>query len=167
MRFSRTPAGTWYTNLPIEFKADDKIKVRQGKSWDNNFGGDKPENTDGDGNLIVGVDGWYYVKFVLDGDKGVITLEKNSPSTGWTVIGTIGGSEWTNDLPMELQADGTFKSVEAYDMTTESQFKVRQGGSWDNNFGGDGPDGNYGPKEAGKFYVVFNWQTGEITLSAE
>ena len=161
------PAGTWYTNLPIEFKADDKIKVRQGKSWDNNFGGDKPENTDGDGNLIVGVDGWYYVKFVLDGDKGVITLEKNSPSTGWTVIGTIGGSEWTNDLPMELQADGTFKSVEAYDMTTESQFKVRQGGSWDNNFGGDGPDGNYVPKEAGKFYVVFNWQTGEITLSAE
>ena len=52
-------------------------------------------------------------------------------------------------------------------MTTESQFKVRQGGSWDNNFGGDGPDGNYVPKEAGKFYVVFNWQTGEITLSAE
>ena len=99
-----------------------------------------------------------------DGATG-INLEKNNDVTGWGVIG-IGG-DWENDKAMELQADGTFKSVEAFDLTTESQFKVRQGHAWDNNFGGDGPDGNYVPKEAGKFYVVFNWQTGEITLSAE
>ncbi len=155
--------GTWYANEPLEFKAGDSFKVRQGKAWDVSFGSD-PADPKTSPNYEVAEDGWFYVKFVNDGATG-ITLEKNNDVTGWGVIG-IGG-DWENDKAMELQADGTFKSVEAFDLTTESQFKVRQGHAWDHNYGGDGPDGNYVPKEAGKFYVVFNWQTGEITLSAE
>ena len=38
----------------------------------------------------------------------------------WTVIGTIGGSNWNDDLPMTEQADGTWKSNEAYEMDTNS-----------------------------------------------
>ena len=160
---TQKPEGTWYTDEPLEFKAGDTFKVRKGAAWDESYGSD-PADPKNSPNYEVAEDGWFYVKFVNDGATG-ITLEKNNDVTGWGVIG-IGG-DWDNDKAMELQADGTFKSVEAFDLTTESQFKVRQGHSWDHNFGGDGPDGNYVPKEAGKFYVVFNWQTGEITLSAE
>ena len=94
----------------------------------------------------------------------------------WTVIGTIGGSNWTDDLPMTEQADGTWKSNEAYDIGDADEFKVRQGKSWTNNYGmnDDGTPALDGPnatlakmgKTAGKYYVVLNPADGTITLVA-
>lgn len=95
----------------------------------------------------------------------------------WTVIGTVGDSAWTNDLPMTEQADGTWKSNEAYAMDETSEFKVRQGKSWDNNYGvkDDGtPDFNGANgtlaklgAAAGTYYVVFNPTDGQISVVAE
>ena len=97
--------------------------------------------------------------------------------TAWTVIGNLPASNWTDDLPMTEQADGTWKSNEAYDLTAESEFKVRQGKSWTNNYGvnDDGtpaPDGANATlaklgKEAGKYFVVLDPATGVITLVTE
>ena len=85
----------------------------------------------------------------------------------WTVIGTIGDSNWNGDLPMTEQADGTWKSNEAYEMTTSSEFKVRQGKSWDNNYGAGGVKGgdNFKPDKDGKFFIVFDPNTGIISIS--
>ena len=85
----------------------------------------------------------------------------------WTVIGTIGDSNWNVDLPMTEQADGTWKSDEAYEMTTTSEFKVRQGKSWDNNYGAGGVKGgdNFKPDKDGKFFIVFDPATGIISIS--
>ena len=85
----------------------------------------------------------------------------------WTVIGTIGDSNWNGDLPMTEQADGTWKSDEAYEMTTASEFKVRQGKSWDNNYGAGGVKGgdNFKPDKDGKFFIVFDPATGIISIS--
>ena len=94
----------------------------------------------------------------------------------WTVIGTIGGSNWTDDLPMTEQEDGTWKSNEAYDIGDADEFKVRQGKSWTNNYGmnDDGTPALDGPnatlakmgKTAGKYYVVLNPADGTISLVA-
>ena len=94
----------------------------------------------------------------------------------WTVIGNLPASNWTDDLPMTEQADGTWKSNEAYDLTAESEFKVRQGKSWSNNYGmnDDGTPALDGPnatlaklgKEAGKYFVVLDPATGAISLIA-
>ena len=94
----------------------------------------------------------------------------------WTVIGNMPASNWTDDLPMTEQADGTWKSNEAYDLTAESEFKVRQGKSWSNNYGmnDDGTPALDGPnatlaklgKEAGKYFVVLDPATGAISLIA-
>ena len=94
----------------------------------------------------------------------------------WTVIGNLPTSNWTDDLPMTEQADGTWKSNEAYEMTTSSEFKVRQGKSWDNNYGVkddgtpdfNGANGNLAKlgKEAGKYFVVLDPATGAISLIA-
>ena len=161
---TQKPEGTWYTNEPIELKKGDEFKVRMGKSWDVNFGADNKVNGP---NVVVEEDGWYFVKVVVNADltEGVISLEKNSPSTGWTVIGAIAGANWDKDFDMELQADGTDKSVDAFDLKTGDEFKVRQGQNWDNSWG-NGTE-NFKVETAGKFYVVFNPTTTEVSLSAE
>ena len=161
---TQKPEGTWYTNEPMELKAGNEFKIRMGKSWDVNFGADNKVNGP---NVVVEEDGWYYVKVVVNADlsEGVISLEKNSPSTGWTVIGAIAGANWDKDFDMELQADGTFKSVEAFDLAAGNEFKVRQGQNWDVSYGNGGD--NFKVETAGKFYVVFNPTTTEVSLSAE
>jgi len=94
----------------------------------------------------------------------------------WTVIGTIGGSEWTNDLTMTEQADGTWKSDEAYEIGDADEFKVRKGKSWSENYGmnDDGTPAMDGPNvtlaklgvAAGTYYVVLDPATGVISLVA-
>ena len=161
---TQKPEGTWYTNDPIELKKGDEFKVRMGKSWDVNFGADNKVNGP---NVVVEEDGWYFVKVVVNAGltEGVISLEKNSPSTGWTVIGAIAGANWDKDFDMELQADGTYKSVDAFDLNAGDEFKVRQGQSWDNSWG-NGTE-NFKVETAGKFYVVFNPTTTEVSVVAE
>ena len=94
----------------------------------------------------------------------------------WTVIGTIGGSNWTDDLAMTEQDDGTWKSNEAYEIGDTDEFKVRQGKSWTNNFGmddtgapvADGPNVTLAKLgvAAGTYYVVLDPATGIISVVA-
>ena len=95
----------------------------------------------------------------------------------WTVIGTIGGSNWTDDLAMTEQADGTWKSNVAYEIGDTDEFKVRQGKSWTNNYGmnddgtpaADGPNATLAKmgKTAGTYFVVLDTTTGQISLVTE
>jgi hypothetical protein len=70
---------------------------------------------------------------------------------------------WDNDFPMTKGDDGVWKSNDAFEMEAGTEFKVRQGLSWDNNF----PAENFKVEEAGTYYVLFNEATGEVSLSAE
>ena len=81
----------------------------------------------------------------------------------WAVIGTVNGTNWDTDLPMTKGDDGLWKSDEAYAMDAGTEFKVRQGKSWDNNF----PADNFKVEEAGTYFVIFNESTGEVSISAE
>ena len=95
----------------------------------------------------------------------------------WTVVGTIGGSEWGKiDLTMTQQEDGTWKSDEAYEIGASDEFKVRQGKAWTQNYGmnDDGTPAFDGPNvtlaklgvEAGTYYIVFDATTGQISVVA-
>ena len=88
----------------------------------------------------------------------------------WTVIGAIGGTNWDTDLAMEEQADGTWKSVEAYEIAEGVEFKVRQGKSWDNNYGIEFNGANMTLAalgvEAGTYFIVFDPATGVISVVA-
>ena len=105
----------------------------------------------------------------------------------WTVIGSIGGTNWDTDLAMTEQADGTWKSNDAYEITAPeydaegnqtggTAFKVRQGKAWTNNYGmdaegnpvKDGPNVNADSLgvEAGTYYIVFDPATGIISVVA-
>lgn len=83
-------------------------------------------------------------------------------ANAWAVIGEVNGTMWDTDLPMTKDGD-VWKTNEAYAMDAGTQFKVRQGKSWDNNF----PADNFVVPEAGTYYVLFNEVTCEVSLSAE
>ena len=63
--------GTWKSNEAYELTAGTMFKCRQGKSWDNQFGGEVTD-TNPDGNFVVPADGTYYI--VLDPNGAGITL---------------------------------------------------------------------------------------------
>ena len=93
----------------------------------------------------------------------------------WTIIGTCNStdgffytdynnesrSNWAEDIPMTKVSVDTWKSA-AYAMEAGTEFKVRQGLSWDNAF----PADNFKVAEAGTYVVVFNEVTGEVSLEA-
>ena len=59
-----TAEGTFQSE-PLELKAGDELKCRQGASWDVNFPAD---------NVVVEADGTYVVQLVVSGDSGEVTL---------------------------------------------------------------------------------------------
>ncbi len=82
--------------------------------------------------------------------------EKNA----WSVIGSICGTNWDTDFPMEEVAPGVFQS-EVLELTAGSELKVRQGASWDVNYGVTGLGGDNLIVEADGTYVV------ELDLNTE
>ena len=81
---------------------------------------------------------------------------------GWTVIGTVDGSNWDKDFPMTKGDDGIWKS-DAYAMAAGTEFKVRQGLSWDNNF----PADNFKIEADGTYVVVFDEAAGAVSVEAQ
>ena len=80
----------------------------------------------------------------------------------WAVIGDIGGTSWDTDLKMVEDPENTWITEKAYEITAGTAFKIRQGGSWDNQFGAgdafkDGGSANITLEslgaEAGTYYI--------------
>ncbi|MBR0219215.1 MAG: extracellular solute-binding protein [Clostridia bacterium] len=81
----------------------------------------------------------------------------------WGLIGAVNGTMWDTDFPMTKISASEWKTDEAYAMDAGTEFKVRQGKSWDKNF----PADNFKVEEAGTYYVLFNESTGEVSLVTE
>lgn len=85
--------------------------------------------------------------------------------TAWSVIGAVCGYNWDTDIPMNKVAEGEFET-DALELHAGEEFKVRQGASWDVNFGADGVAGgdNVKVEADGTYKVHFVEATGMITL---
>ena len=85
----------------------------------------------------------------------------------WSVIGDICGTNWDTDFPMTADGENTWVS-EVLDLEAGKQFKVRQGASWDVNFGVDGVPGgdNIVVETTGKYQVklVYDGTTASVEL---
>ncbi|MBQ7817392.1 MAG: extracellular solute-binding protein [Oscillospiraceae bacterium] len=85
----------------------------------------------------------------------------------WGVIGNICNTNWDTDFAMTDNGDGTYTS-DALELKAGEEFKVRQGASWDVNFGADGFNGaNIVVEADGKYQVKLTWdgaQTGTVEL---
>ena len=84
----------------------------------------------------------------------------------WGVIGAICGTNWDTDFPMTEGPDGTYTS-EVLELKAGNEFKVRQGASWDVNFGVEFNGANIVVEKDGKYKVQLVWdgaQGGTVTL---
>ena len=162
-RTAESGPATYYSEA-LELHAGDEFKIRQGASWDVNFGSDGEINGP---NCVVDADGYYFVKLVTNEDNthGDITLEKTSYHS-WAVIGAICGTAWDTDFEMSIQADGKTYKLEGVELKANDEFKVRLGHNWDNNYGAGGVAGgdNFKVEADGTYTIVFDSETGMITL---
>ena len=99
----------------------------------------------------------------IDGLLSMTEEQKNA----WSVIGGICGSSWDVDFPMtETETAGTYLS-EVLELHAGEEFKVRQGASWDVNFGVEFNGANIVVESDGKYQVQLVWdgaQGGVVTL---
>ena len=84
----------------------------------------------------------------------------------WGVIGGICGTSWDTDFPMTEVSAGTYLS-EVLELHAGEEFKVRQGASWDVNFGVEFNGANVVVEADGKYQVQLVWdgaQGGTVSL---
>ena len=103
-------------------------------------------------------------KAAIDGLFQMTDAQKNA----WSVIGNICNTNWDTDIAMTEGPDGTFTS-DVLELKAGQEYKVRQGASWDVNFGAEGFNSstNCVVEADGKYKVQLVWdgaQTGTITL---
>ena len=96
---------------------------------------------------------------------GVLNMSEDAKNA-WGVIGAICGTNWDTDFPMTEVSAGTYQS-EVLELKTGNEFKVRQGASWDVNFGVEFNGANIVVEADGKYIVQLVWdgaQGGTVTL---
>jgi len=98
----------------------------------------------------------------IDGLFSMTEEQKNA----WGVIGGICGTSWDTDFAMTEDPAGTYTS-DVLELKAGEEFKVRQGASWDVNFGVEFNGANIVVEADGKYYVQLVWdgaQGGTVTL---
>lgn len=191
-----TPQGNGIHTLQINLPDRAEFKFIQDKSWDVNLGaverGNEGDNTSPSiiaGETVELTENGYNLYFVPGGDV-TITLDVNNktalieggnpqPSEPdvWSVIGTIGGTNWDKDFNMTLE-QGIWKTTIYYALGDE--FKLRLNHDWVKDYGYgpiiryfDSPM-NYGLVEqgpnitlpsAGYWDLSFNITAGTLTIT--
>ncbi len=136
-----------------------------GSWWDiaKVIGDDIKDATDEAG-LQAALDNYY------DKIAGLFTMS-DAEKFAWSVIGTYNDDEgffftdysdgketWTDDLAMTQNGD--VWTTEPYTIPAGTEFKVRQGKSWDNAF----PADNFKVEADGIYVIQFTESTGEVVL---
>ena len=119
------------------------------------------KNATSDAALQTALDNY---KAAIDGLFTMTEEQKNA----WGVIGNICGTNWDTDFAMTDNGDGTYISS-TLELKAGEEFKVRQGASWDVNFGAEGfnSSNNCKVEKDGKYQVKLTWdgaQGGKVEL---
>jgi len=141
-----------FKSEPLELKAGDQFKVRQGASWDVNYGMKDGVTVAGgmDTNVVVPVDDTYTVIFddntktLSFVNKDGVMPEAPAPAEGeaeaedvWGVVGSFEASGWADgkDIVMKKGDDGLYTAVVV--LKVDNEYKVRANGEWKKNYGFD------------------------------
>ncbi|MBE6974019.1 MAG: extracellular solute-binding protein [Ruminococcaceae bacterium] len=143
-----------------------------GVYWDNSSAlGAVAKNAADDAALQAGLDNY---KAAIDAYLSLTPEQRRA----FTVIGGIKNTGWGTDFEMKEDPAGTWTSVEAFELTAGTEFKVRQGMDWKVAFGDNTANAdksiplsdkpNYKVEADGKYYIRLvlgeNNETAEIIL---
>ncbi len=103
-----------------------------------------------------------YLRAALDNYKttidGLFSMTEEMRNA-WSVIGGICGTCWDTDFAMYQTSDNTWVS-DVLELKAGEEFKVRQGASWDVNFGVEFNGANVVVEADGKYKVRLVWYGG-------
>ena len=147
--------GTVSAAFGVALGGDDEFKFRQDKAWTVNLGGefggldtDFAVTQDG-ANIKIGTEGVYdlFVDPAASSAKvtaacGLKISTKIVPEEpaeekpkAWSIIGTVGGSNWDNDIDL-TNVEGDKWIARAVTVTASDEFKIRADHAWDLSYGG-------------------------------
>ena len=156
--------------LEMELYTGDELKVRRDGEWDVSFGAGGILSGE---SLAVTENGTYTVRLTVysesEADLELIPIPSSfDDSSGWSVIGTLNGTNWDADFPLHPMGSGRFQS-DLMALHAGEEIKIRKDGSWDVNFGLYGyRDGeNISIDKDGEYYVLFRLQEGDRPASIE
>ena len=139
-----------FKSEPLELKAGDQFKVRQGASWDVNYGMKDGVTVAGgmDTNVVVPADDTYTVIFddntktlSFFNQDGILPEAAPKAETEaedvWGVVGSFEASGWADgkDIVMKKGDDGLYTAVVV--LKVDNEYKVRANGEWKKNYGCD------------------------------
>ena len=133
---------------PLELKADDQFKIRQGAAWTNNYGMKDGETVFDGPNVVVPADDTYTVRYddntktlSFFNQEGVLPEAAPKAETEaedvWGVVGSFEASGWADgkDIVMKKGDDGLYTAVVV--LKVDNEYKVRANGEWKKNYGFD------------------------------
>ena len=117
------------------------------------------KNATSDADLQAALDAY---KASVDALFAMTKDQKNA----WGVIGSICGTSWDTDFSMTEVSEGVYESA-PLELKAGEEFKVRQGASWDVNFGVEFNGANIVVEADGTYIVRLTWdgaQAGTVEL---
>ncbi|MBR3879717.1 MAG: extracellular solute-binding protein [Clostridia bacterium] len=117
------------------------------------------KNATSDADLQAALDSY---KATIDGLFAMTEEQKNA----WGVIGNICNTNWDTDFAMTEVSAGVYES-DPLELKAGEEFKVRQGASWDVNFGVEFNGANIVVEADGTYIVRLTWdgaQGGTVEL---
>jgi arabinogalactan oligomer/maltooligosaccharide transport system substrate-binding protein len=117
------------------------------------------KNATSDADLQAALDAY---KASVDALFAMTEDQKNA----WGVIGSICGTSWDTDFSMTEVSEGVYESA-PLELKAGEEFKVRQGASWDVNFGVEFNGANIVVEADGTYIVRLTWdgaQAGTVEL---
>lgn len=128
--------------IDYTFADDAELKFTADDSWDLNWGVDCKNGGD---NIKVSK-GSYRIYFDLNAgeysfndkmfgkDEPGREVAPEPPFEGWSLIGTIGETNWDTDFDMTEKGEGVF-FYNGIELTENSEFKIRKGHDWGVSYG--------------------------------
>ena len=118
--------------VSLYMRTGDELKVRQRGIWDTNIGA---FGVSQGASLVAQESGKYTVRLSFP-DEAEVELIPEWKNSRWSVIGTVNGTGWDTDFPMEEGSGGVY-TLEM-DLFAGEELKVRRDRSWDVNIGAGG-----------------------------
>lgn len=161
-----------FTYLTVEGDGFKVLPNREKDNWDGGYGLEDGElsTSAGAGNFAIEEDGFYRIRLIED-DEAPTGFTYEVVKSAWGIIGAAANG-WGDDDDVVMTgptAKGEYTWEAIVDLTAEStdgqdQFKFRENGGWDDNFGYGGEEGklayngdNIIVATAGKYKVTLDF----------
>lgn len=134
--------GYWISEK-LYIKEGGQFKIRMNCSWSDPYFGENGAMGVNE-NLVAPASGYFRIKFYWNGVSDVATIEiiveelveiPDEPVETWSVIGTLGGTNWDKDFDMAYDENSKYWYIHNVVLNVGDQIKFRYAGSWDLNIG--------------------------------